>query len=108
MRPPASGVAGGVLLKVRVTPKSSRDMLSGLVWRGEETRLAIKVRAAPQDGAANEAVCRAIATWLDVKPSFVGIAAGHKDRDKTILISGADLVNVQARLDGLGRHGETD
>ena len=101
-------MAGGVLLNVRVTPKSSREAIAGLVSRGDCQRLAVKVRAAPQDGEANEAVCRSIAKWLGVKPTLVSIAAGHKDRDKTLLISGAGLEHVQAQLDGLGRHGETD
>jgi hypothetical protein len=71
-------------------------------------RLAVKVRAAPQDGAANASVCRLIAKSLGVKPSSVSIAAGAKDRDKTVLISGARHEDVAAWLDGLARHGESD
>ena len=101
-------VAGGVRLLVRVTPKSSKDAIQGLVTRGDETRLAVRVRAAPQDGEANDAVTKLIAKSSGNKPSSVSIAAGPKDRDKTVLISGARLDDVTAWLDGLARHGETD
>jgi uncharacterized protein (TIGR00251 family) len=92
---------------VRATPKSSKDLLLGLTVRGDETRLLVKVRAVPQDGAANDAVARLIARSFGVAPSTVSIAAGAKDRDKTVLISGARLDDVAAWLSGLGRHGET-
>lgn len=108
MRPAADQAADGVRLFLRVTPKSSQDTILGLTVRAGEARLAVKVRAAPHDGHANDAVCRLIAKSFGCKPSAIGIAAGAKDRDKTILISGARLDDVTAWLNGLGRHGETD
>ncbi len=95
----------GVLLSLRVTPKSSRDEVVGLIERGGSTQLAVKVRAAPQDGAANDAVLKLISAAFGCKTSAVSIAAGAKDRDKTVLISGAQFDAAEAWLNSLGPHG---
>jgi uncharacterized protein len=108
MRGPLIASDTGVSILIRATPNASKDAVLGLVARGGEMRLAVKVRAAPHDGAANAAVCRLIAKALGCRPSTVSIAAGLKDRDKTLLMSGARLDDVAAWIDGLGRHGETD
>lgn len=108
MRGPSIAGDTGVLLLIRATPNASKNAVAGLVTRGGEVRLAVRVRAVPQDGAANAAICRLIARALGHKSAMVSIAAGLKDRDKTVLISGARLGDVAAWLDGLERHGETN
>lgn len=108
MRLVATQAPGGVRLIVRVTPRSSSDVVLGPVERAGETRLAVRVRAGPHDGEANDAVLRTIAKSFGCRPSAVAIAAGAKDRDKTLLISDARLADVAAWLDTLGQHGETD
>ena len=72
--------SGSVRLAVHVTPRAVRDEIVG--WRGEE--LAVKVTAAPDDGKANEAVCRTIAEALGVPKSAVTVARGHAARHKSI------------------------
>jgi hypothetical protein len=108
MTGPALATPTGVRLLVRASPKSSQTTINGLVVRGDETRLSVKVRAAPHDGEANDAVVRLIAKSFGCPPSAVSIAAGAKDRDKTLLMSGARLADVTAWLDTLERHGKTD
>jgi hypothetical protein len=107
MRDPAQATNDGVRLFVRVTPKSANDSVDGLRARGDETRLAVKVRAQPHDGDANAAVLALLAKSFGCKPSALAIAAGHKDRDKTVLITGARLDQVRVWLDGLA-DGEID
>ena len=91
----------GVVLKVRLTPKSSRDEIAGVETFGGEAVLRVRVRALPEAGRANEAIERLVARWLKVPPSFVSVAQGNKSRVKQILIEGdADTLArlVEARL----------
>jgi uncharacterized protein len=94
--PAVQACAEGVLVFVRVTPKAQRDVISGLVLRGGRQRLIVRVRALPADNAANDAVAALIAKTFRCKPSSAGIAAGHKDRDKTVLIAGGDVHAISA------------
>ncbi|HZP10360.1 DUF167 family protein [Methyloceanibacter sp.] len=92
---------GGVILPVRLTPKSSRDEVVGIEVFGEETVLKARVRAAPEAGRANDALERLIAHWLKVPPSSVSVAQGGKSRAKQILIEGdAGVLSrlIEARL----------
>ena len=56
-------------LNVRVTPGARQDAVAG--WQG--TALKVKVRAAPEKGKANDAVCALIARTLGVPPGAVAI-----------------------------------
>ena len=61
MTGPLRAVADGVLVELRVTPKSAADRLAGF-YRGADGRvaLAVRVTAAPDRGKANRAVIEAI------------------------------------------------
>ena len=76
------------MLKVRLTPKSTRDEIVGVENFGGEAVLKARVRALPEDGRANQALERLVARWLKVPPSFVSVAQGGKSRAKQILIEG--------------------
>ncbi|HNT29642.1 MAG TPA: DUF167 domain-containing protein [bacterium] len=56
------------------------------VIRREDGSLKITVKAAPERGKANEAVCRAIAEYLHVSLSCVSIHSGHTSTHKLIRI----------------------
>lgn len=97
---------GGVVLPVRLTPKSSRDEIVGVEAFNDETVLRARVRAAPEAGRANDALERLIAHWLKVPPSTVRVAQGGKSRAKQVLIEGdADTLGrlIEARLAELKR-----
>ncbi|MET0688439.1 MAG: DUF167 family protein [Methyloceanibacter sp.] len=68
----------GVMLKVRLTPKSGKDEIAGVEIFGGETVLKARVRALPEAGRANPALERLIATWLHVPPSSVSVVQGGK------------------------------
>jgi uncharacterized protein len=92
---------GGVMLPVRLTPKSARDEIAGVEDFGGETVVKARVRALPEQGRANEALQRLIAAWLKVPPSSVKVAQGGKSRLKQVLIEGdADQLArlVEAKL----------
>jgi uncharacterized protein len=66
----------GVIVPVRLTPKSSRDEVAGVEDRGGECVLKARVRAVPEAGRANDALETLIAKWLGVPPSTVTVAHG--------------------------------
>ena len=101
----------GASVRVRLTPKSSRDAVDGLADTAEGRALKARVRAVPEDGAANAAVVQLVATWIGVPKSSVGVTAGHKSRVKTLGIAGdpgelADL--IARRLAHLEASSDTD
>lgn len=72
-------------LAVYVTPKASRDEVSG--WRDDGKggrELCVRVSAAPEKGKATKAVCRVLAAFFDVPRSSVTCTRGETSRHKTI------------------------
>ena len=86
---PWSQVAGGLTLAVRLTPKGGRDAIDGVETLADgRAVLKARVRAAPTEGEANEALCRLIAKAVGVPPRDVALAAGATARIKRLTISG--------------------
>ncbi len=84
-----SPVAGGVQLRVRVTPRGGRDAVEGIGADSDEApHLKIRVAAAPVDGDANDAVEKLVAKWLGVPKSSVEVIGGTTARLKTLMIDG--------------------
>lgn len=80
----------GVTLRVRVTPKSSKDVVGGLEDTAQGPALKVRVRAVPDKGAANVAVVEAVARWLGVPKSTVTLVGGSTGRVKSLAIAGDD------------------
>lgn len=91
----------GVILHVRLTPKGGRDGIDG-VTVGDDGKavLAARVRAVPENGAANEALIALIAKALDVRRSAISLAGGGKSRIKALEIAG-DAGMIETRLRAL-------
>jgi uncharacterized protein len=83
-----------ILLPVKVVPKASRDKIVGEL----DGALKVTVAAAPEKGAANEAVCKLIAKTLGLRTAQVTVDAGHGSPRKTLRITGMPLQDVQAKL----------
>ena len=82
-------VKEGVLVSMRVTPKSARDDIKGFhVAADGQVSLAVKVRAQPEQGKANKAVIQLVASSLGLAKSRLTVASGAADRNKTLLIAG--------------------
>jgi uncharacterized protein (TIGR00251 family) len=82
------------LIAVRVTPRSGKDEISG--WQDGELR--VRLRAAPVEGQANEALRRLLAKALRVPVSAVEIAGGATSRSKRLRITGLTPTEVRSRL----------
>ena len=97
---PWVAAANGLRVRVRLTPKSSRDEISGVEATAEGPALKARVRAVPEDGKANAAVSELLAKWMGVPKSSVTLAAGAKSRVKTLHVAGptADLATRIAAL----------
>ena len=80
--------AGGVRLRVRLIPKSSRDAVEGLGPTPDGPAIKARVRAVPEDGRANAAIAALIAGWIEMPKGRVAVVAGQKSRVKTVQIDG--------------------
>jgi uncharacterized protein YggU (UPF0235/DUF167 family) len=89
--------AGCVIVRVRLTPKSSIERVEGVAPTPEGPAFAAKVRALPSEGEANAALERLVARWLEVPKSSVRVTQGAKSRVKSLTISG-ETGCLEARL----------
>ncbi len=89
----------GLVITCRLTPKGGRDAIDGTATLSDGSRVLLaRVRAAPEDGKANEALCALIAGKLGVAASKVRLVAGAKSRIKQVAVSG----QPEALIEGLG------
>lgn len=72
----------GLVFKIYVQPKSSKNLIVGR--HGDE--LKIRLTAPPADNAANRLCIKFLAKQLDVSKSALEIIAGHAGRHKQILV----------------------
>ncbi|MDY7034257.1 MAG: DUF167 domain-containing protein [Thermodesulfobacteriota bacterium] len=80
----ADTTESGVVLKVWLQPKSSRNEIKGL--HGDTLR--VSVTSPPIEGRANKALCDLMAKEFGVSKSQIEIIKGHKSRTKIIKIDG--------------------
>jgi len=73
----------GVVFKVHVQPKASKNAIAGL----HDDALKIRLTAPPVDGAANKMCVLFLAKELGVPKSAIEIVAGQTSRTKHICIS---------------------
>jgi len=91
---------GGVMVAVKVQPKSRRPGVHGRVPDVAGERLRIGVAEAAEDGRANRAACETLARALGVPASAVSVAQGATSRQKTLRAEGdpAALARALAAL----------
>lgn len=77
-----------LILVVHVQPRASQTSIILPLENNEvdDTRLKIRITAAPIDGKANEEVCKLLAKLFGVAKSQVTLVAGESSRDKRIRI----------------------
>jgi uncharacterized protein YggU (UPF0235/DUF167 family) len=84
---------------VRLTPKGGRDAIDGIERLADgKCVLKARVRAAPSEGEANDALTRLLAQTVGVAPRQVAIVGGATSRVKRLLIRG-DVPTVAAALE---------
>ena len=106
MTSPLRQAKGGLLLSLRVTPKSSRDEVAGLhVAADGAVSLAVRVTAVPDRGKANKAVIETLARACGLPKSAFQLVSGETDRNKTILVSGNPAA-IEALIAGIVNAGK--
>ena len=94
-------LADGLALTVRLTPKGGRDAIDGIEHMADgRAVLKVRVRAAPTEGEANDALVRLLAKSLGVAARQVTLVAGATARIKRLKIDGAGpaLMAALARI----------
>lgn len=87
----------GVILRVRVQPRSSKSGIVGVAGG----RLKVCVNAPAAEGAANRACRETLAKAFGVSKGRVEIVSGHKSREKRILLNGVDEDAAASRISQL-------
>ncbi len=85
---------GYCLLRIRVTPKASRNELAGV----SGGCLRIRVQAPPVDGAANARTGEFLAEILGLPRRNVVLERGQTAREKVFRVSGADEDEIRRRI----------
>ncbi len=88
----------GIVFKVKVVPGSSRDRIAGLL--GDALKIA--VAAAPERGAANQAVVKLLARQLGLPANQIEVIRGHTHPRKEIRVRGITATELLARLEPAG------
>ena len=84
----------------RLTPKACKDAVDGLVDTTDGVAFQARVRALPEDAAANKALEELVARWLGVPKCSVSLVTGGKSRLKSLRIDG-DLMALDRMLQAL-------
>ena len=82
----------GVVFKVLVQPRSSKNMLAGL----HDDALKVKLTAPPVNNAANRMIIKFLAKALGVPNSYLEIVSGHTGRNKQVLLQ-SDRTNISEK-----------
>jgi len=92
----------GVDLFVRLTPKAAMDRIDGIETAADgRSHLKARVRAVPENGAANQALERLVAKALGVPGSAVSVVNGGTARLKTLRVAGDPAVLAKS-VEALG------
>jgi uncharacterized protein (TIGR00251 family) len=98
---PWASEPGGLVLFLRLTPKGGRDALDGIETLSDGRKVVKgRVRAAPENGAANAALIAMLAKTVGVAKSAVTLASGETSRVKKLRIAG-DPARLAAALASL-------
>ena len=91
---PVEERGGRVILRVRAVPKAAKEGLQGL--HGDALKVA--VRAPPEDGKANAALCKVIAREFGLRPAQVSLHSGATSRNKCFRLEGLRRAGVEEKL----------
>ena len=85
---------------VKVTPNAAEDVVGAVERQADDTlRLAVRVRATLENGAANTAVIKLLSKHFGISKSALHLAQGQTGRLKTIIAP--DSVELRAQLEAL-------
>jgi uncharacterized protein (TIGR00251 family) len=81
---PYSKAKDGIIIEVKVDPRSSRNEIAGVV----DNTVKVKLTAPPVGGAANEMLVELLAKRFNIRKSDVLIMRGETSRRKLIKLKG--------------------
>ncbi len=87
-----SDTGSGIVVRVRVAPRSSRKGCAGL----QGTQVKFNLHSAPVEDAANRELVEMLADGLRVPRSAVRIIRGGKGRDKVVSIVGVEKARFES------------
>jgi len=94
----------GVFVACRATPDAGRDAVEGVGTLADGSCVLLaRVRAAPEGGRADRALCVPLASALGVPVSRVTIASEAKGRTERLAVAGDPAVLVQRLRDATAR-----
>jgi uncharacterized protein (TIGR00251 family) len=88
MRIPFRKTKEGVVIEVKVEPRSSKKGIAGVL----DNVLKVKLTAPPVEGEANEQLIAVIAEAAGVRKSDVRIVRGLSSKRKTLEIKGIESI----------------
>ncbi|OJX12797.1 MAG: hypothetical protein BGO77_07930 [Caedibacter sp. 37-49] len=90
---------------MRLTPNSKQNGIQGLYISAEaQIYLKISVRAVPENGQANDALIRFMASEFCVPKTHITIVKGETSRFKTLLFSSVDFLILNQKFTDLAKH----
>jgi len=104
---PFAARTDGVRVAVKVTPKASRNTVTGLAEDADgRQRLAVAVSAPPEGGKANTALVKLLAREWRVAKSAITVISGAASRRKSLHVAGDPrrlLLDLRAWLSDIVR-----
>jgi hypothetical protein len=85
---------GGASFELRVQPRAARSAMLGV----HAGALKLSLTAAPVDGAANDALLRLLAGWLDVRRAELELLRGERSRAKIVHVRGLTAAALRAKI----------
>lgn len=89
MKIPYKKTKNGIMIEVKVEPRSSRRQISGIM---DNDILKVKLTAPPVDGSANEQLIELISETTGVKKSQIKIVRGLSSKRKLVEITGVEKI----------------
>jgi uncharacterized protein (TIGR00251 family) len=89
MRIPFRKTKDGVVIDVKVEPRSSKKGIAGV----HDNMVKVKLTAPPVEGEANEQLIEVIAETIGVRKSDVRIVRGMSSKRKTVEIRGIESIS---------------
>ena len=86
-----TSTAQGVIINIRVIPRSSRPGVAGT----RDNALLVRLRAPPLEGAANNELVEVLARAFAVPRRTIAIVAGERSRAKRVAVMGITADDVR-------------
>ncbi|HSB52033.1 MAG TPA: DUF167 domain-containing protein [Dissulfurispiraceae bacterium] len=93
---PHRKVKDGIIVEVRVDPRSSRREIAGAL----DSVVKVRLTAPPVGGAANEQLVEVLSEAFGVRKSDVTILKGAASRHKLVKVRGVSFLPSVARIPG--------